>query len=275
MDNLARLRHSLAVTVLAIALVSGAGALDASPALAGADGGGSVDGDSIEARVSFDSDAADRPGCSWSPVTGVDPVSGSMREMPTIRRVGQVTETLYERSCGTAHSLHWVRDDTTQRMAAHSQQWVSRLIPSLITRTAPPADKMVVNVGTWFWVPRLLWKPVRVTATIPTQAGPIIVVTTATPTVLSYSPGDGSPESSCRGPGAPWNRSIGDSAVSPCMHTYAAASHRRPSGLYNARFTIHWEVRWTSNLGVGGRLPTVRIGLGLKVRVLELQALTR
>lgn len=275
MDNKARIVRPRASVSLALAVIIGALAIDSIPARAGADGSGAVDGDSIEARVRFDGDAADRPGCSWAPVTGVDPVSGSMREMPTVRRVGRVTETLYERTCGTAHSLHWVRDDTTQRMATHSKQRVSRLIPSLITRTAPPVDKMVVNVGTWFWVPRALWKPVSVTATIPTQAGPIIVTTTATPTVLSYSPGDGSPDSSCRGPGTPWNRWLGDSAVSRCMHTYRAASHRRTSGTYNARFTIQWEVRWTSNLGIGGRLPNVRLGLGTRVRVLELQALTR
>lgn len=267
-----RARVALGFPMAFVLVVS---AFGAGPALAGGDGNGSVDGDRIEAQVRFDGDDSDTPGCSWAPVTGVDPVTGTLREMPTIRRRAEVTETLYERTCDTVHTLHWVRDDTARRMATHSKQRVSRLIPMLVARTAPPADKLVVNVGTWFWVPRLLWKPVRVTATIPTPGGPIIVTTTATPTVLSYSPGDGSAPASCRGPGPRWNSGLGDSAVSPCMYTYRSASHRRTSGVFDARFTIQWEVRWSSNLGIGGRLPNVRLGLGTKVRVLELQALTR
>lgn len=266
-------RSSLVIVVTATALVAlGAGA---PRALAGGDGDGSVNGDSIEARVRYDDDSTDAPGCSWAPVTGVDPVSGSTREMPTVRRVGRVSETLFERSCGTAHSLHWVRDDMPRRVAAHSQQRVSRLIPSLLARTAPPADKMVVNVGTWFWVPKAVWKPVSVTATIPTPAGPIIVTTTATPTLLVYLPGDGATATTCRGPGLPWRRSYGDSASSSCMYTYRSASHARSSGRFDARMSIQWTITWRSNLGVGGRLPNVRTGLGTKVRVLELQALTR
>lgn len=239
-----------------------------------ASGDGSVTDDSIEARVTYD-DAGDRSGCTWSPVTGVDPISGSTREMPTTRRMNGVDETLYERSCGTSHSLHWVRNDTTTRMAAHSQSRMSRLIPRLVFTTAPPADKMVVNVGTWFWVRKSLWRPVSVTAVIPTQAGPITVTTTATPTHLIYSPGDGSSPVTCRGPGIAWRRSYGDRARSNCMHTYRVASHTTSSHTYKARLSIQWAVTWTSNLGIGGRLPNVRLGLGSTVRVLELQALSR
>lgn len=266
-------RPLLVVAVIAtVVLAPGGGA---PRALAGGDGDGSVNGESIEARVRYGDDSTDTPGCSWSPVTGVDPVSGTTREMPTVRRVGRVTETLFERSCGTAHSLHWVRNDMPRRVAGYSQQRVSRLIPSLLTRTAPPADKMVVNVGTWFWVPKAVWRPVSVTATIPTPAGPIIVTTTATPTLLVYLPGDGSPATTCRGPGLPWRHSYGDAATSTCMYTYRIASHTRSSGRFDARMSIQWTITWTSNLGVGGRLPNVRTGLGTKVRVLELQALTR
>lgn len=249
-------------------------ALPVSPVLAGADGGGSVIDDSIEAHVRYD-DAGDTSGCTWSPVTGVDPVSGTTRELPTTRRVNGVPETLYERECGTLRTLHWVRDDTTGRMATHSRDRVSRLIPRLLIRTAPPAEKMVVNVGTWFWVPRAAWRPVSVTAIIPTQAGPITVTTTATPTLLIYSPGDGNPPVVCTGPGRRWLRAYGDGARSPCMHTYRTPSHTRRDDAFNARLSVQWTVTWTSNLGVGGRLPNVRLGIGTRVRVLEMHALSR
>lgn len=271
-SRIVRLVPTLLVAALVGALVV---ATPPRTVLAAGEGNGSSTEDSIEAQVRYDSDARDDPGCSWSPVTGVDPVSGTTRELPTTRVVKGRSWTLYERACGTRRSLHWVRSDTTDTMAASSQSRVRRLVPTLLVNTAPAADRMVVNVGSWFWVPAQLWRPVSVTAMIPTTAGPIIVTTTAVPTLLIYSPGDGGTPVTCRGPGLPWRRVFGDRAVSPCMHTYTRASHTRPSGRYAARLSVQWTVTWTSNLGVGGGLPPIRLGIGTKVRVVELQALSR
>lgn len=261
--------------ITATALLLGGGIVAPDRVGASADGSGSATEDTIEASVRYDDNATDLPGCSWAPLTGVDPVSGTLRELPATRVLEGVRWVLYERVCGTRRSLHWVREDTSRTVATRSHARVWRLIPTFLIKTAPPADKMVVNVGTWFWVPKVIWKPVRVTATIPTQAGPIIVTTTATPKLLIYSPGDGHEPAVCQGPGRPWRKIYGDAAASTCMHTYTSASHTRSTSVYNARLSVQWMVTWTSNLGVGGRLPDIRLGLGTKVRVLELQALTR
>ena len=241
-----------------------------------ADGSGAVEDDNIEARVRYDDPgAAGATGCAWNLVTGVDPVTGSTREQNVSRVRNGVREILYERACATSHSLHWIRDDAAPRIAKHAENTVSRLVPALLTRTAPPHDKMVVNVGTWYWVPKAAWKPVSVRAFVATPAGPIIVTVTARPSRLLYSPGDGGRTVSCRGPGRPWRRSFGDAAVTPCMYTYRRSSHRSSSGSYRARMSVRWSVSWTSNLGIGSPLPSITTGIGLRAVVRELQALTR
>ena len=200
---------------------------------------------------------------------------GPLSQPITVRSRNGVDEVLYVRRCPTSQSLHWIPQNTSSRVAQHSESKVSRLVNMLLIKTAPPSNKMVVNVGTWFWVPRAVWKPVSVTAYIPTSAGPITVTTTARPTSLIYSPGDGNAAVTCKGPGTPWSQSRGDNDTSNCMYTYASASHTRTTGTYAANTAIKWTVTWSSNLGVGGQLPSIRTGLTTPVRVLEMQALSR
>lgn len=242
--------------------------------LAEANGSGSLIGDNIEAQVSFNAPPTKDP-CSWHVVTSVTATPGPSSGPITIRSRNGIEDVLYVRRCPTSQSLHWIPQSTSVRVAQHSENKVSRLVNMLLIKTAPPSNKMVVNVGTWFWVPRAIWKSVSVTAYIPTSVGPISVTTTAVPTSLIYSPGDGHDPVTCAGPGIAWSRSRGDDAVSDCMYTYASASHTRASGTYAANTAIKWSVSWRSNLGVGGPLPSIRTGLTTPVRVLELQALSR
>lgn len=245
--------------------------------LAGASGDGSVVGDNIEAIVRFDAPPSQgSKECSWRPAlmvsNGAQPSQGAI----SIRTKNGVTESLYVRVCdGALSGYYWLRDDAGPRAAEVASHKVSRLVNMLLTKTAPPMDKMVVNVGTWFWVPTSVWKPVSITAYIPTSVGVITVTTTATPSTLIYSPGDGHVAVSCTGPGTPWKKSYGDSAVSSCMYTYRSASHTRATNTYPARFAVQWKVSWKSNLGLGGPLPSIRTGLNMNATVYELQALAR
>ena len=242
--------------------------------LAEANGSGSLIGDNIEAQVSFDAPDSKDP-CSWHVVTSITPTPGPSSGPITVRSRDGIDDVLYVRRCPTNQSLHWIPQTTSSRVAQHSESKVSRLVNMLLIKTAPPSNKMVVNVGTWFWVPRSVWKTVSVTAYIPTSAGPITVTTTATPTSLIYSPGDGNSAVTCRGPGTPWSQSRGDNDTSNCMYTYTSASHTRQAGTYAANTAIKWTVTWRSNLGIGGLLPSIRTGLTTRVRVLEMQALSR
>lgn len=237
--------------------------------LANAEGSGSVLGDSIEAEVSFGTPptSASSDACTWHVVQGLHPITHTD---------GKNTRTLYYKLCNNyIDSYHWINDAAPARIAEQAENKVSRLVPMLLTRTAPASDKMVVNVGTWFWVPRAVWKPVSVTAYIPTTAGPIVVTTTATPSRVIYSPGDGNPSVSCKGPGTPWSQSRGDRASSSCMYTYKSASHTREATTYRSKMSIQWKVSWRSNIGAAGPLPSITLGLNTNVRVRELQALSR
>lgn len=273
---LPRSRFTLLIGLVMVLTLPATLASGRTVARASADGAGSVTGETIEAQVRYDDPgAAGQDRCSWTPATGADPVSGTTHERGVTRVRDGMREVLYERICPETHALYWVRDDTAPRIAAHAENRVSRLIPALLTRTAPPHDKMVVNVGTWFWVPAAVWKPISITAVIVTPVGPITVTVTARPTRLLYSPGDGNRVASCRGPGLPWRKALGDLARSSCMYTYRRASHVNDAGVYRARMSVRWAVSWTSNLGLGSPLPPVTTGLGLRATVRELQALSR
>lgn len=238
-------------------------------ALAQGSGSGSTDGENIEAQVRFDQPPTD-DGCVWETVNGIDPL--------TVRHGDATTsqETLFFKACGNKIvGYQWIRTDAPTRVAQTAASKVSKLVPSLLMRTSPPAHRMVVGVGTWFWVPKVVWKPISVTAWIQTPGGPVSVTTTATPDSLVYAPGDGSASTTCSGPGRAWTSSIGDRASTPCMYTYKSASHTQSVRLYNTKMSIKWKVTWRSSLGLRGSLPSITTGLPMKVRVLELQALSR
>lgn len=247
------------------------------PAFAESSGEGSVVGDNIEAIVRFDMPPSQgNSECTWRPALVITAGAPNANGAISVRTRNGVTESLYVRVCGNAmNGYYWLRNDAAPRAAESSTSRMSRLVNMLLTRTAPPMDKMVVNVGTWFWVPKYAWKPVSVTAYIPTSVGTISVTTTATPKTLIYSPGDGNDAVSCPGPGTPWKDSYGDTATTECMYTYRSASHVRTNSSYNARFTVQWRVTWKSNLGLNGTLPSIRTGLTSPVTVHELQAIAQ
>lgn len=264
---------------LAITLLAGFVAVGHVPsrALAESSGTGSVVGDNIEAEVSFAArPSPSGPTCEWRPALDITAGAQPGTAAISVRTSQGVIESLYLRVCdGEVGTYYWIRRDAGPRIAQVAKDKVSRLVPTLITRTAPAANRMVVNQPTWFWVPRALWKPVSITATVPTPAGPIIVTTTATPRLLTYSPGDGRRAVTCTGPGRRWTSSIGDDSHSACSYVYGSASRSSLSTLYAARMSVKWKITWRSNLGAGGTLPSINTGLGMNVRVAELQALSR
>lgn len=235
----------------------------------GSSGSGSTDGEHIEAHVRFDAPPTS-DGCVWETVSGIDPVTVETSTAATAK------ETLFYKACGNRIvGYQWIRTDAPTRVAQSAGSKVSKLVPSLLMRTAPPANRMIVGVGTWFWIPKIAWKPISVTAWIETPGGPVSVTTTATPTDLIYSPGDGHSPVSCTGPGHAWSASLGDRATTTCMYAYKSASHTQPVHNYNTKMSIQWKVTWRSSLGIRGSLPSITIGLPMKVRVLEIQALSR
>ena len=232
-------------------------------------GSGSTDGENIEAEVRFDAPPAS-DGCEWEAVNGIDPVTVESGNAATAK------ETLFYKACDNKIvGYQWIRTDAPTRVAQSAGKKVSKLVPSLLMRTAPSADRMVVGVATWFWMPRSLWKPISVTAWIQTPGGPVSVTTTATPHNLIYAPGDGRSSVTCAGPGRVWTASLGDRASTSCMYTYKSASHTQSVRNYNAKMSVQWKISWRSSIGLRGTLPSITTGLPIKVQVREMQALAR
>ena len=241
--------------------------------LPGVDGDGWADDDTINARVSDGVPRTADARCSWAVVTGVDPVAGTT-ERPVTRTVAGVKETLYQRTCPDNRDswYQWIKDSTKTRLVDHVSSTAADKLKSLVFRTAPARDRLVVNVGTWFWVPRAMWKPISVTAYITTPVGVISVTVTATPSRLRFDPGNKDDAAWCDGPGDAWTASIGDAAVSDCMYTYRHASDDEPNKRFVAHTAVEWNLRVKSNFGLSFPLPHARTTVTTPVTVRELQA---
>lgn len=232
-----------------------------------------VDGDHIYAGVSYDSSSSfDR--CHWvRPMTiqqeGVSP-SVVTREWQGL------TWSLYECEQDAATSFVWLPHVTTEQVAESTRSVVRELIPMLTENFSPARHRGVVKIPTWFWVNPLLWKPISVTARVPTPRGILTVTTTATPDSLEFSPGDGIGDTiECDGPGLPWTSLLPDFIESECQYEYPIPSSVRNDDRFHARLDTVWQITWETNLGASGRLPDVRIGATHQLRIRELQAVVR
>ena len=238
-------------------------------------GSASVSGDNIEAVVQYDAPPTNgASNCKWRPVLVMTNGARSAPEAISVVGADGVRRSEYARYCdGEMKGYDWIRSDTEPKAGVSVRHRVSKLLNMLVTRTAPPLDQQVVNVGTWFWVPQGAWKPFTVTAYIVIGVVVIIFSATAIPRTLIYSPGDGHKPVSCNGPGPAWNANVGDRMTSPCMYTYRSSSHTNDSHSYKTKMSVKWDVYWESNLGGAGRLPSVTTSIGSTSRVFELQAL--
>jgi hypothetical protein len=217
------------------------------------------------------SGGADANGCTWEPAETYD--SGIGVTSNITKTVDGILYRLYARRCPTGTTLVWVAQVGARDLALQAANAISERLPPPRGAFAPAVDRGVVHVGMWFWTDPSSWRPVSVTAWTITPSGIISATTTATPTRLVYLPGDGSGPVTCPGPGPVWTADVGDTAASPCMHTYRHASVTRPAGVYDAQLGIDWAISWTSNVGQGGPLPGWRTSARYPVRVDEIQAL--
>lgn len=243
---------------------------DSSAARAGEAG---VDGDHIYAGVSYDS-YQQYERCDWvSPSAihqeGVSPGvlnrvwNGIFWQLFECRRDGEST-------------MVWLPEVTTTSIAESNRNVVRELLPMLQTGFSPSANRGLVKTPTWFWVSPLLWRPVSVTARVPTPRGIVSVTTTASPETLEFDPGDDRGRVvECDGPGLPWTALLSRFVDTDCQYEYPLPSNVRPDGVFRARLSVVWKVTWSSNIGAGGRLPDLRLGGTHAIRVRELQAVVQ
>jgi len=245
-------------------------------------GGGAADDGMIWAGVSYSwGDRIDGSSpCRWSYFRGDSSGGGAPSADFGERRVGGVLYRLFMRVCPTGQRLVWVPQVPPRVIGGWGAAFLARWLPRPTVRLAPPAGRLVVTVPTWFWTDAVLWRPVSVTVSVPTPAGPVWVVTTAVPLRLVLEPGDGLGATVlCAGPGVPWTALLGDEVRSPvgCDYTYLRPSVRARaagwSGRYSARLSIDWSVTWRSSTGAVGSGGTVRTTSTAPVTVREIEAL--
>lgn len=134
-------------------------------------------------------------------------------------------------------------------------------------RTSPSAEgRLYVQVPTWLWLDESWWQGYEATA----SAGRISSTVTARPTRTSWSLGDGT-SLTCAGPGRAWQPGLPEDATD-CAHIYRTSSTARPGGTFELSATVHFEIAWTSNMGIGGELPAISRSSSVPVEVGEIQA---
>ncbi|MFF4231620.1 hypothetical protein [Streptomyces sp. NPDC001820] len=142
-----------------------------------------------------------------------------------------------------------------------------------------PQDTTKVNLPTWAWLDEAEFKPVSVTASLPTLG--IEATTTATPVSLKMEPGTKDAQlhpASGECPivdgsiGTPYTKG-NSNKTPPCGLTYLRASTDVP---FKLQATITWEIHWTGT-GIDGEqpLPNGTFGTDQDVVVQEVQAINR
>jgi len=239
-----------------------------------------INGNQIMAGIQFgatpgSSDATED--CEWSLAIPHDSHTGNQTMVQKVS--GGMSYQLFEYTCldrTPATTFHWIPQVSTTQLAQQAASVVYDNIPAPWGNFAPPAQRGVVKLGTWFWVNPLMWVPVSATAGVPTPAGYISVTTTATPKKLIFDPGDGSLGTgpvTCDGPGLPWIEIFGDRMNSKCMYTYSHSSSMHPSGVFPAKLSVQWHVSYTTNFGARGTIGDFTFAASHQLLVREVQAL--
>jgi hypothetical protein len=123
-----------------------------------------------------------------------------------------------------------------------------------------------VNLWTWFWTDRGMWRSRSATA----RAGGLSATVTVQPRALIFDPGDGSAAVICVGPGRPWRTRDGDSAPSRggCGSRYRSATQ---TPLVSTQ-SIRWSVSWRASDGSSGSLPALTTSRSGRLMVLQIQS---
>lgn len=125
-----------------------------------------------------------------------------------------------------------------------------------------------VGLSTFFWVDD--WQPLSRTV----ELRGVSATVTATPTGLTFDPGDRSPVVGCDGPGRPWVEADGNRPPSngACGYTYRAVT---PNGPLTATTSVQWSVSWASNTGAAGTFPASTTSSSSSFLVEQIQVVIR
>ena len=237
-------------------------------------GSGGQSGGSITAGVQFGAPPpakgrSDSSGCTWMPA-GQAQIFDALTV--TEKTLNGVKYVLFYRSCPKSGQGFWVAQLGSSALGMNAANVLQQRLPKPTFGSAPPVDKGIVNVGMWLWTDPNRYRPVSVTAWVPTLTGIAWATTTATPVRLVLLSGEpGSSPMSCPGPGLQWLPQFGDNMASACMYTYRHSSEITPTKVFDVTWSIVWSIGWRSNVGTGGSLGEYTSSTNQAVVVAEIQ----
>ena len=191
----------------------------------------------------------------------------------TEKVVNGIRYLLFYKSCPTSGQAVWIPELRPPSLGRNAADAVKQRLVSPTIGSAPSVDKGIVKVGMWLWTDPNQYRPVSITAWVPTLTGIAWATTTARPVRLVFLSGEpGSSPMSCQGPGRQWQPEFGDDLVSACMYTYQHSSGITATNVFAAKFSIVWSIRWRSNVAAGGSLGEFATSTDQAITVNEIQA---
>ena len=159
---------------------------------------------------------------------------------------------------------------TPEVLAQQAVRFLPLSAPAIRTNPRPDLDQLV-NLPMWMWLAPGSWGRRTATAAVPG----LVVTVVATPTTVTWRPGDGTVQV-CDGPGRAYDPARPPEAQRPsCAHTWRRSSAGEPAGRYRMTATSTWVIRWTASGAViaSGTLPPLERSAQTSLRVVEAEAL--
>lgn len=142
------------------------------------------------------------------------------------------------------------------------------VMPDLVVAGSPPLDDpdrfSVVRIPTWLWIEHP-WLPMSETE----SDGGVTVTVTATPTKVTWDPGDGNDPFVCDDAGTAWRRGMKESDAD-CFHVYTRSSAGQPDNAFQLTSTVEWVLTWSVNSVDQGPYDTYEPSLTFSHRVGEI-----
>lgn len=136
----------------------------------------------------------------------------------------------------------------------------------------------VVGTHLWFWTDAAAWKPLTATA----RARGNWATVTATPTRLTFTPGDGGAPVSCQGPGLVFDPRSAEytypgswapvAEPGGCDYVYQRASGNYPNEEVTAMLAVTWRLTWTGSGNTSGTLTQRTVSTTGRFVVAEVQS---
>jgi hypothetical protein len=234
---------------------------------------------------------ADVPVCGWvrGTTTQVNAVIQNSGSSGQIVRETADDHILLVRECNgiwDGRTYRWLIPLTATDLARDGLVELSGRLPNPAVLTTPAdGTASIATLPVFVSVDPTQWATITVTRTDP--ATDLSATAIATPTTMTYSPGDGEADQPCDGPGTGYDPSIGDGnphtqAALPgrCTHIYTRitinADHSPVAGrphAWPATITVVWNVTWTATNGESGQFAPIPKTTGFDRPVTEVQTL--